>query len=369
MHAIWKIKRELNRLAHKPRNLLDLLAGPSMQKYMDRAAGSIVQRGKAGRFPDIALLLLYAPEGVPEDYDRMLDYLESQEVARVVIAHSPLTDEDRARLLAKSHLLIERPNFGYDFGGYRAGVMTLLDLGYDLCNLFIMNDSIWFPLHSDCDLIEAARKDQSDLYGIYMNHRPKSPHRSHLQSYFYRFGPRITKHDDLELFWRSLITYNNKDLTVRRNEMKLTHWFQERGYCIGYRYDISDLQNALLNLNLAQRNAVAAYQIMIGDKHGDYVQRQLACDAYENYDKYKADVKAGILGRYFMITHPTVLIDHLRCPVLKRDKRYPYQVQRAVLLSECYSQELPETLIADIAGRTDIEGLKRKAAQIAFAPT
>lgn len=362
----WKIIREVNRLIKKPKNIFDLLFGPLMQRSIDRSRKSIIHDGTRRCTPNMAILLLYAPEGVPNDYYRMLDYLEKNNISAVVVSQLPLHEKDVSKLVSKSHLVIERPNFGYDFGGYREGVLTLLDRGYHLKNLFIVNDSIWFPLRSDSDVIEAALRDPSDLYGIYMNDQRKKTHQYHLQSYFYRFGPKLTQHCDFETYWRGLIVYNNKDLTVRRNEMRLTNWFQRRGHLIGYRYDTENLHQALLELSISERYALAEYQILIGDKYAHHIQKKITTDAYSDDTIYFADVKAGILGRYFMITHPAVLIDRLKCPILKRDKRYPYQVQRTVLLSESFSEALPDTLRTEMLKATDQENPISKSAQLAF---
>lgn len=364
----WKILREVNRLVKKPKNIFDLLLSPLIQSRIENSSKSVIHDGTGLCSPNMAILLLYAPDGVQDDYYRMLDYLEKNNISAVIVSQLPLHKRDLVKLTFRARLIIERPNFGYDFGGYREGVLTLLNRGYSLRNLFIVNDSIWFPMSCDSDLIEAALCDSSDLYGIYMNDQRKKPHQHHLQSYFYRFGPNLTQHSDFENYWRKLIVYNNKDLTVRRNEMRLTNWFQDRGHQIGYRYNTSDLQHALLDLSVSERYALAKYQILIGDKYANHIQKKITTNAYADNATYVADVKAGILGRYFMITHPAVLIDRLKCPILKRDKRYPYQVQRTVLLSESCSEFFPDTLRVEMLKASDNESSKSKFAQLVFSP-
>lgn len=364
----WKLRREIKRLIEKPKNIRDLIFAPSMQRNFDRLEESVKHRGKGQCFPDVAILLLYAPEGVPDDYYRMLDYLESNSITSVIVSQLSLDKHDLKKLCSRAHLIIERPNFGYDFGGYREGILTVLDMGYSLRNLFVVNDSIWFPLHSDSDLIEVALKDPSDLYGIYFNDQRKKADKHHLQSYFYRFGANLCRHNDFQTYWRNLVTYNNKDLTVRRNEMKLTNWFRSRGHKIGYRYDTKNVKQVLLELTVSERKAVAEYQISIGDKYAGHVREKLSSNAYADDAIYATDVEAGILGRYFLISHPAVLIDKLKCPVLKRDQKYPYQLQRSVLLTETCSEKLPPSLLNDMSLATTIDRLEANVSRLAFAP-
>ncbi|OWY08446.1 hypothetical protein B6V72_18555 [Thioclava sp. F34-6] len=349
----WKIKRELLRLLHKPRNVLDLSLASFRQRQTDRS-GTKVHTGEALLHRDGAVLLLYPAQGVPAYYIEMLAYLNNRGISPVVVSQLPLLNTDRMRLLAEAYLVIERPNYGYDFGGYRAGVLEILDQGLTFENLFILNDSIWFPLFACCDLIETARDDHSDLYGIYMNERPKTPQRSHLQSYFYRFGPKLTRSADFREFWRRLQTYNNKDLTIRRIEMRLTHWFASHGYSIGYRYCFEDVKEAMARLSVAERYALADYQILIGEKYSKQIKSRVAARAYDDDAIFLKDMEQGILGRYFMILHPALLLERMRCPVLKRDKRHPYQVQRAVLLSETFAADLPTELTRELEAATDM---------------
>ena len=364
----WKLSREIKRLIEKPKNIRDLIFGPSMQRNFDRLENSVKHQGKGQCFPDVAILLLYAPEGVPDDYYRMLDYLESNNVTSVIVSQLSLDKRDLQKLASKAHLIIERPNFGYDFGGYREGILTVLDMGYKLRNLFVVNDSVWFPMRSDSDLIEVARQDPSDVYGIYLNDQRKKAHQHHLQSYFYRFGSDLCQHSDFETYWRDLVTYNNKDLTVRHNEMKLTNWFRSRGYQIGCKYDTADLKQVLLELTISERNALAEYQILIGDKYAGHVRKKLTANAYADDATYASDVEAGILGRYFLISHPAVLVDKLKCPVLKRDKKYPYQIQRSVLLTETCSENLAPTLLQEMSIAINVKQLKTNVSRLAFTP-
>lgn len=350
---LWKIKRELLRLLQKPRNVVDLALASLRQRQIDRS-GTKVHAGEGVLHRDGAVLLLYPAQGVPEYYFEMLSYLNAQGVSPVVVSQLPLSDTDRMRLLAEAYLVIERPNYGYDFGGYRAGVLEILDQGIQFENLCILNDSIWFPLSSHCDLIETSRADHSDLYGIYMNERPKTPHRSHLQSYFYRFGPKLTQSGDFRAFWQGLLTFSNKDLTIRRIEMRLTHWFASRGYSIGYRYGYEDVKKAMAELSVPERYALAEYQILIGDKYTKQIKARVAAHEYDDDAIFLTDIEQGTLGRYFLISHPAVLLERMQCPVLKRDKRLPYQVQRAVLLSESFAANLPMKLTRELNATTDM---------------
>lgn len=349
----WKIERELKRVVLKSRNGFDLVTGPGIQRYRDRKNLEVVTTGHLELRKDLIVFLLFPKNGVPESIFEQLTFLWNQGVSPLVVSNGSLNQGVRERLLRYVHLLIERPNFGYDFGGYRAGILEILHRGYDCSNIFVMNDSLWFPLSQSCQLIENARKHPADLFGIYYNERPKQSHRSHLQSYFYRFSSDVCASPEFRNFWRNLTAYNNKDLTVRRNEMRLTHWFKSKGFSIGCQFDHEDLKKSLATLSVSERYSLAQYHIMIGDKFSNHIAVRCASNAYHSDEIYYSDIETGVLGRYFLICHPEVLVDRMKCPILKKDMKKPYQLQRALFLESSASQGLSETLVSEMKLATE----------------
>lgn len=354
---VWKVVREVKRLVAQCRNGFDLLVAPKVQKYRNRNIPNQIFQGALEVQKDAAVLLLFPRPQLLESTFEQLNFWQKSGVSPVAVVNGSVGSEERKRLLQHVHLLIERPNYGYDFGGYQAGVLEVLRRGYELDNLFIMNDSIWFPLNKKCDLIDKARTVPADLFGIFYNRRPKQPHRSHLQSYFYRFNHQVYKSPEFRAFWSDLIVYNNKDLTVRRNEMRLTHWFHSRGFSIDYLYDNHSLIQALEALSLSERYAIANYLIRTGDKFSQFIEKRFTSRAYDDDDIYLNDVRSGILGRYFLIAHPAVLIDRLNCPVLKKDRKKPYQIQRAVYLNSLAAQELSPAIFSEMKASVTLQDL------------
>lgn len=104
-----------------------------------------------------------------------------------------------------------------------------------------MNDCIWFPLSDDCTLLGRAHGLGKDLLGYYHAERPKQPWHSHLQSYFHVFGPDLIASSDFQEYWRALFVSSNKNLVIRRNEMRLPKYFRSRDYSVGRCHDGASL--------------------------------------------------------------------------------------------------------------------------------
>lgn len=162
------------------------------------------------------MVLIHQPAGVLDSTLFQLGWLNRNEVSSIIIANHPLSKADHAALSPLCHLIIDRPNIGYDFGGYRDGVLTLSECGMLADALYIINDSIWFPLDANSDVIEKCRASSAGLFGPQMSQYSKRTSAGYIQSYFFRFSS-----DPL----RSLGLINDKYTVVKRQERNLTPKF------------------------------------------------------------------------------------------------------------------------------------------------
>ncbi len=62
-------------------------------------------------------------------------------------------------------MIVERPNFGYDFGGYHDGVWLIGKLGLRLREVLFLNDSVWFPILKNATLLADMRATSQDYVG------------------------------------------------------------------------------------------------------------------------------------------------------------------------------------------------------------
>lgn len=347
----WKIKRECERLMQQAGQWHWVLFGPVRKAIYDLQRKSLVtvKEGTHPLWPDLAIVLIYQPKGVLTSLLTELQHLSDNGFTPVVVSNLPLSTQDIERLKPLCHLIIQRPNFGYDFGGYREGILTLLERGITIRNLVVKNDSVWFPVAPDCDLLERARASQADLYGIYLSEHRRRPERTHLQSYFYRFSQRVVQSPEFRRYWERLWLTDNKHMVIRQCEMKLTEWFRRKGFSIEALYHLSDLQAALKSLTDAELNAVLRYHVQVDTR--SILQLGRFIDKLDQ-PGWRAAVDEQIddesFGRYLMIAHPLPLIAKLNCPVLKKDRQPMYQLQRAELARIGVLEKMTEAVRAEI---------------------
>lgn len=333
MIPVWKLKRELKRLKMQVSQWHWFLFGALRRRAYDKKRVDLITYTEGARAlkANVAILLIYQADGLLPSLFLELDHLWAKGITTIVVSNAPISPQDRERLQGHCHLILERPNYGYDFGGYRDGVLTLFERGITPDNLFILNDSIWFPLTSDCSLIETALNCEADLFGISYNDRPHKPYRKHIQSYFYRFNRRVLDAPVFEAHWRNMLLTNNKLMVVNQCEKKLTHAISSAGFSVDYMFDTKDLHRAAVRLSDEELSEFLSYcaqtNTRIEAALEPYVGANMSDPGWRSgLEKF---ILAGGLGNYLLILHPLVLLQIMGAPILKKDRQPIYKLQRS----------------------------------------
>ncbi|MDP3194848.1 rhamnan synthesis F family protein [Tabrizicola sp.] len=225
----WKVKRETVRLREQSAAWLSNLYEPFLQKRHDRWRERQPQPADLGVALDrkVAIFLIYQPKGVAPSILVTLQWLVDNGYAPLVVANTPLSDQDRARVSPLAWRIFERPNFGYDFGGYRDGILLLSAWGLVPDRLLIINDSVWMPLRQDSTLIARLEAMDADLVGGIQHTDNKNSsgkvRRGHIESYLYLLNSRAVRSQGFQAFWKNYPVSSNRLNAVRRGERQFTH--------------------------------------------------------------------------------------------------------------------------------------------------
>lgn len=344
MPPFWKIPRELHRIWQQlsyvfvhPVELAIFAARRRLNPELHRRRTGDQAMGR-----DVAVFLLYQPRGIPASAVRTCVHLGQQGYSVVVVSNGRVSDTDWASLSPHVATLLERPNFGYDFGGYRHGILHLLDSGKEIDNLLILNDSIWFPVFSDSDLLSRMRAAPADVTGpVYYEHR--TARRSHLQSYLMNFGPRAVAHPRFRAFWTRYSQTNNKIQTIRRGEMKVSHAMRKVGLTLSAIFDSDQVHAAIGTLDADDLRRVLTYEAARNPALADRIKTvlEIFADTPTWQDAALALVDDAAWRRYFLTNHPISAIVPLGFPILKKDRGYEYRQQRREVLALLADGRLP----------------------------
>ncbi len=232
----WKIAREIDRAGQQLRALGGLVWEPFVQRAHDRQRAEIldVETGAVPLGPKVALYLLYQPNGILASTLLTCRHFTDKGYAPLVVSNTPLSRDDRDKLNATAWKTVVRPNYGYDFGGYRDGILSLADWGAAPERLIILNDSVWFPIGPGETLIDRMEALDTDLAGAVIHpamRRRKLSTKRHpfLESYFYLVNRTALGHDAYDRFWRTFRVSSNKYNAVYRGERGFSRAMERAG--------------------------------------------------------------------------------------------------------------------------------------------
>ena len=240
MVSILKINRELGRLGQQSQGLLNRLTDNVTQRRLDYtvAAGLPKTDGMLPVADKIALFLLYQPEGLTDTTLDTCRKLSQAGYAPLVVSNSLLTITDRNRLKGVVWRIVERPNFGYDFGGYRDGLSCLRQWGIAPSEVLILNDSIWFSTLPETDLMDRLAAEPAEIAGTILRNRGSE---QFLESYLYRLRRPALEHPAFLAFWKNLKLTSNKYYVIRRGERGFSASMRAAGLRVAGVYDGSSL--------------------------------------------------------------------------------------------------------------------------------
>lgn len=332
-----KAKREVERLKKQAIGLIWRPLGAIKRNLYDASRERQVRitQGELDPKSEIAVLLIYQPKGLLKSTLFTLSYLAERGIAPVVVSNLPLADSDREKLIALSWLVIERPNIGYDFGGYREGVLSVLERITSLDALYLFNDSMWFPLYGDSDAIEQCRAANEDVFGLFVSRlsNRRIP-REHVQSYFFRFSKKLIKEIEFANYWRRMKLIDHKATVVRVHERNLAWHFAGRGFSASGLINWRSIIDYIMRLEDEERLArIFEYQCEVSPREAELIQPVLARhgSAFSQRDQLSGLIERRKIFVDMFELHPWIL-QGLQMPFLKKARTPNLVLQRSEIL-------------------------------------
>ena len=265
---LWKLQRELLRFGKQIREIPeDLINYFFATRRYDRTRLDQIRMfdGKLPKSDRIAIFLIFPETGLLQSHLHTLEYFRLKGYATLVVSNLPLSEVDRKRLAENCWQIMERPNFGYDFGGYRDGVLHLSEYLKSLERLVLINDSVWFPLPKSRDWLDDVEALGVDFAGAASNYGTPRPaiekfrstkwsystnHKNfHVCSFALWLKPTVLRHFGFQKFWQNLRLTDEKKRTVRRGEIGFTQWALRNSFNVGTTLDVTKIDDELAKLS------------------------------------------------------------------------------------------------------------------------
>lgn len=318
MIAQWKIKREAARFRQQLRAIPEYFWEPiaNQRHNTAMARGFPTTQGAQGLAPKIAIILLYQPGGLAASIGVLCCHLAKTGHAILIVSNTILADEDRATLAGMVWRIIERPNFGYDFGGYRDGLWHLSHWGIVPQRLVIMNDSIWFPLHDSDNTLARMEAMDVDVAGTVLRERGAA---RFLESYLFSIRGSVLTHPEFRAFWREFSLTSNKYKVIRRGERGFGTALVAAGLTIGGLFTRRDFDAAIARASDADLRLFlqfTAHQDPQIAKEGAALAQQTDCNDWK--DRAKAYIERVLAKGLFYSSFPVAAVKLLDYPIMKK---------------------------------------------------
>lgn len=259
--------------------------------------------------PRVAIYLIFPRAGLMASHLRTLNYLVQKDIAPLIVSNLPLTERDRSLALEHCWMLIERPNFGYDFGGYRDGVLALSDKISKLDRLFLMNDSCWFPVPHCEDWIDQVDVLGVDFAGAVSNFgvAPTADYRQciwhyvttrpdfHYCSFALAISSRLLQDARFLAYWERLPLTNDKFMVVRQGEVALSQLVLKLGYSHGATLDIRRFDQELRSLTAGEIRDILA-GLVIPEDGRLRADKDAKLSAFDGSEAWRHDAIQFVLG-------------------------------------------------------------------------
>ena len=234
---LWKIRREIDCAIQKLKRPFSRVYDPFFQRFYDRDWQNKIQviSGDVVLGDKIAILLIFQPTKLRASTRETCDHLIGKGCAPLVVSNSPISSSDIEDLKSAFWNVMIRPNFGYDFGGYRDGLRFIESLGLVPSRILILNDSIWYPTLADETLISQMETTKADLVGsLYQEgdatlSKKSSRRNGFIESFFYLINGSCLQTPAFKRFWKNYRLSNLKYNAVYDGERQFSSQMQSAG--------------------------------------------------------------------------------------------------------------------------------------------
>jgi Rhamnan synthesis protein F len=242
-----KIKRELLRIWFKIADLainpLESITQASHDRRFDQVTK--LRNGELSPRSKFAIFFTHQPNGFAKSIALTCKYLSQQGYAVLLVSNAKISEQDQAKIAEYCWKSLERPNYGYDFGGYRDGLRVLKEADINPDRLIIMNDSIWFPISDDTEMIKWFETSDLDFNAPVFENKPgRNKKHQHFQSYFMLLNKRAIQSDGFWNFWKTYKISSKKRIVLLRGEKG----FSQAMFRLGFGGNAPSTRTILLGL-------------------------------------------------------------------------------------------------------------------------
>ena len=343
---LWKLRREIIRLLHRvffgiPTLIFEYFLSTMfndfyLSQHRSIYRGTLYQQHTSTP-RKIAVYAIYPITGLKPSHLTAVKHIADSGYSPLIVSNATLSNPDRDLLLKYGWKLIERPNFGRDFGAYRDAILHIQPIVQSISRLALLNDSCWFPIPSNLCWLRLAEACNRDLVGSTSNHirqsrpllgsQPQSwtygdsnGRLFHLQSFSLLIsGPMISNPGHFR-FWKRLRLSQKYEKTIIRGEVGFSQWAKRSGYTLGSTVDLTRFDHDLAAMDALQLKRTLEL-LFVQSTHLAH-KKSLLLKQYKDSSVWMAMAKEmihSVSGSGFVVAIPDHLIRSYEFGFLKKN--------------------------------------------------
>jgi hypothetical protein len=333
MIPLWKAKRELKRLTVQVNAIPLALYEPFLQRRYDQTRSQHIKctSGKLPASDNLSIFLIYQLDGVPRSVFNTCNHLITSGSTPIIVSNTPLSDPDRVALQAVAHVVAERPNFGYDFGGYRDGLWLINELGLNPQQVIFLNDSVWFPALSTSSLLAEFSTASAEYLGtqIFINPVCGDKTQAMFGSYCFAVNAPLLRNSRFLSFWNNYKLSSNKEVTLRRGERAFSYQMMKSaknsfGIYSQHRFNLVVESLSPNKLREALGDMIALDPHLETQRLQLLASKELGCWG----DEVKILLKDGAKTKNYIGSSPIISIREMGFPMIKKNNERLYKLAR-----------------------------------------
>jgi hypothetical protein len=290
------------------------------------------------------IFVLYSTR-IPQFTLNAIDAFNRASFNLIIVSNEKIDASTRSFLLGRSCLLIERLNFGRDFGGYRDGIRIALHRFKNITRLILANDSVFY-LENGIDQLVMALDGADDFIGV----SEIFEHHYHVASFLLSFGSRIINDSVFRRFWECYLPISTRIWAILEGEGELTKRLVAAGYRPHILFKAEQLRAELQCLSTSETKRTAT---LFPEKIRAVLEGYV--DQPDASVKGFADVVANeVLARNQMHAAGFAFMKFLGLPLFKRDIVYRelFTVAHVNQIIADFGVPMQTEIMADLKRRT-----------------
>ncbi|MBR8244796.1 rhamnan synthesis F family protein [Burkholderia multivorans] len=229
----------------------------------------------------IAVFAIFQPSGMSDFCKKELLYLRKLGYDVVISAPNGIHARDRSMVEQECRIIVERDNFGRDFGSYRDAILAV---GFDEFakyeRVLIVNDSIYFPLGDTTEFERRFLNNNADAIGFCEN----IEFAAHIGSFFIDYSSRLFCCKDNQEFWRSYKPLESRMHSIHVGEFGVSRVIYKNASRIDILYSHEHVINKMVSGDVDVIENMETINKLLGDHFRELKQTLVTTNAVRSKD-------------------------------------------------------------------------------------